>query len=50
MTEPLRYSMVVQWSDDDHTYLVTLPDWDGHVLNPIARPRFRTFVASTTYP
>jgi len=36
MTGPLRYSMVVQWSDDDQAYLVTLPEWEGRVLNPIA--------------
>ena len=35
MTERLHYSMVVQWSEDDQAYFVTLPDWEGHVLNPI---------------
>ena len=35
MTEQLHYSMVVQWSDDDQAYLVTLPEWEGRVFNPI---------------
>jgi antitoxin HicB len=33
--EQLRYSMMVQWSDDDQAYLVTLPEWEGRVFNPI---------------
>ena len=32
---PLRYSMLVQWSDDDRAYLVTLPEWEGRVFNPV---------------
>lgn len=35
MTGQLRYSMVVQWSDDDQAYLVTLPEWEGRVFNPV---------------
>lgn len=35
MTERLQYSMVVQWSDDDQAYLVTLPEWEGRVFNPV---------------
>ena len=35
MTERLQYSMVVQWSDDDDAYLVSLPEWEGRVFNPI---------------
>jgi predicted RNase H-like HicB family nuclease len=35
VTERLHYSMVVQWSDDDQAYLVTLPEWEGRVFNPI---------------
>jgi len=26
-TPNLRYSMLIQWSDEDHKYLVTLPEW-----------------------
>ncbi len=27
--------MVVQWSDDDQAYLVSLPEWEGRVFNPV---------------
>ena len=30
-----RYSMVIQWSDEDQAYLVTLPDWASAVLQPV---------------
>ncbi len=35
MTERLHYSMVVQWSDADQAYLVTLPEWEGRIFNPV---------------
>ena len=35
MTERLRYSMLVEWSDDDQAYLVSLPEWNGRVFNPV---------------
>ena len=38
MTEaniPLRYSMVIQWSEEDDAFLVTLPEWEGRVFNPV---------------
>jgi antitoxin HicB len=35
VTEQLHYSMLVQWSDDDQAYLVTLPEWEGRVFNPV---------------
>jgi antitoxin HicB len=35
VTDQLRYSMVIQWSEDDQAYLVTLPEWEGRVLNPV---------------
>ena len=35
MSERLHYSMVVQWSPADQAYLVTLPEWDGRVFNPV---------------
>jgi predicted RNase H-like HicB family nuclease len=31
----LHYSMVLQWSDEDHAYLVTLPEWADRVLGPV---------------
>jgi antitoxin HicB len=31
----LRYSMLIQWSEEDQAYLVTLPDWEGRVFGPV---------------
>jgi antitoxin HicB len=32
-----RYSMLIEWSDEDHAYLVRLPEWEqgGNVLGPV---------------
>jgi antitoxin HicB len=30
-----RYSMVIQWSDEDQAYLVSLPEWEERVSNPV---------------
>jgi len=30
----LRYSMLIEWSEEDQAYLVTLPGWTGRVLMP----------------
>ena len=27
MSEQLRYSMVIEWSDEDQVYIVSLPEW-----------------------
>jgi antitoxin HicB len=27
--EPLKYSMLIQWSDEDNKYIVTLPEFSG---------------------
>ena len=27
--------MVIQWSEADQAYVVTLPEWEGRVFNPI---------------
>jgi len=35
MSQPLRYSMIVQWSDEDQAYLVTLPEWKDRVFGPV---------------
>ena len=35
MNEQLRYSILIEWSDEDHAYLVTLPEWAGNVLMPV---------------
>ncbi|MDQ4099503.1 MAG: type II toxin-antitoxin system HicB family antitoxin [Chloroflexota bacterium] len=34
MSEELHYSLIIEWSDDDHAFLVTLPEWEGRVFNP----------------
>jgi antitoxin HicB len=30
-----RYSIVIEWSDDDQTYVVLLPEWEGRVYQPV---------------
>lgn len=35
MSETPHYSMVIPWSDEDHAYLVTLPEWADQVLGPV---------------
>lgn len=35
MSEQLHYSMLIQWSDEDRAYLVTLPEWEGRVFGPV---------------
>ena len=35
MSEQPRYSMLIQWSDEDQAYLVTLPEWEGRVFGPV---------------
>jgi predicted RNase H-like HicB family nuclease len=35
VSERLRYSMIIQWSPDDQAYLVTLPEWEGRIFNPV---------------
>jgi antitoxin HicB len=32
----IQYSMLIEWSDDDQAFLVTLPEWTGRVLGPVA--------------
>lgn len=31
-----RYSIVIEWSDEDQTYVVVLPEWEGRYLMPVA--------------
>lgn len=33
--ETARYSMLIQWSDEDQAFLVTLPEWADRVLGPV---------------
>src|SRR5450432_2240532 len=30
----MHYFILIQWSDEDHVYLVTLPEWEGHTNIP----------------
>lgn len=30
----MRYTMVLQWSDEDKCYVVLLPEWEGLVNQP----------------
>lgn len=34
-TQPIQYTMVIQWSPEDDAYLVSLPEWEGRVFNPV---------------
>lgn len=29
MKERIRYSVIIQWSEEDQVYVVTLPEWGG---------------------
>lgn len=33
--EHLDYSMLIEWSDEDQAYLVTLPEWAQSVMQPV---------------
>ncbi len=30
----LRYSMLIEWSEEDQAFLVTLPEWADRVIMP----------------
>jgi antitoxin HicB len=32
----IRYSIVIEWSDEDQTYVVILPEWEGRYVMPVA--------------
>jgi len=34
VNEHLHYSMLIEWSEEDQAYLVTLPEWANRVLMP----------------
>lgn len=36
MTHEPHYTMVIQWSDVDQAFLVTLPEWEGRVFGPVS--------------
>jgi antitoxin HicB len=31
----LHYSMLIEWSEEDQAYLVTLPEWADQVIQPV---------------
>jgi predicted RNase H-like HicB family nuclease len=31
----LHYSMLIEWSEEDQAFLVTLPEWADHVMMPV---------------
>lgn len=35
MRERMRYSMLIQWSDEGQAYLVRLPEWADRVFGPV---------------
>lgn len=35
MNDAPHYSMLIQWSDEDKAFLVTLPEWSDRVLGPV---------------
>jgi antitoxin HicB len=30
-----HYSIIIEWSDDDQTYVVLLPEWQDRVYQPV---------------
>ena len=36
-----RYTMVVQWSDEDQLFLVTIPEFSGRVVMPCTHGKTR---------
>ena len=36
-----RYSMTIQWSDEDQLFLVSIPEFDGFVLMPCTHGKTR---------
>ena len=35
MSPTSRYSLVIEWSDEDQTYVVLLSEWEGRVYQPV---------------
>lgn len=31
----IQYSMLIEWSEEDQAYLVTLPEWSSQVVMPV---------------
>ena len=32
MNDELRYSLLISWSEEDQTYVVSFPEWEAHGL------------------
>ena len=47
MSRPFRYSMLIQWSDEDQAYVVSLTDWEGRVFNPVTHGESYAEAATT---
>ena len=35
-SEAMRYSIVIEWSEEDQTYVVILPEWADQYVMPVA--------------
>ena len=35
MQDHLKYSMIIEWSDEDQAFLVILPEWSDRVMMPV---------------
>jgi predicted RNase H-like HicB family nuclease len=35
IAEQIRSSTVIHWSDENDAFLVTLPEWEGRIINPV---------------
>lgn len=31
----MKYSMIIEWSDDDQAYVVSFPEWDERIYQPV---------------
>ena len=31
----IRWSLLVEWSHEDQAFLITLPEWEARVINPV---------------
>ncbi len=35
MSDDLHYSLILEWSDEDQAYLVSFPEWESYVMQPV---------------
>ena len=48
MMEHPAYSMLIRWSEEDQAFLVTLPEWEGHLQNWHAATHGATYAEAAT--